>query len=599
LDFGQKTKRGSNFQAQDLLRPCARPQEAAPLVSVSTVPVFLTPEKFFRHSWLEMLQVAATPYPAHLTNISTQLFRQLPLRLGRISFRPVSLSLVVHFLGVLSLPFLLNFLSVSADEDAFSRVNQAAVIYYKFPSTPDRRRVPKILPPGPGSAPGSGSLPEKSPSLGATKAGGALFAVSHPKIPDNDHRTILQSQSPPDLKIKTDLKLPNLIVQNRTVPKAPLNFHADTVRPLTPTKKEVSNLEPSINTANSVSQFSTTLSASQQKAHLAVPIGAAPAPRLPSAQRGEAGDTAVPEIGAGEGISRQGLVILSTDPGDPTGVVALPPGNQYGQFSIAPVGSGSGSPGGVAEGVAGGGTGGGESGGNESAGVGTGNSGGGGGNSGSPGFLSLRGTGDASEKLLDPHAGLTESLVFALPKITGTRHPGVVVATGPIGGGGLSVYGALRCGKIYTVSLPMSGKNWTLEYCQTPLPGSTSPSTTRSTVVHIEEALVPPEAEIRFDFKRLPLPVEKLHKMIVLKGTIRPDGGVENVTIHEGLIPEMDVAAVRAFSQWRFKPAIRGWKPVSIDVLLGIPGDLPGTGLGVTARMVGDKAGEKETTKSY
>jgi hypothetical protein len=61
----------------------------------------------------------------------------------------------------------------------------------------------------------------------------------------------------------------------------------------------------------------------------------------------------------------------------------------------------------------------------------------------------------------------------------------------------------------------------------------------------------------------------------------------------------MDVAAVRAFSQWTFKPAIRGGKPVSVDVLLGIPGDLPGTGVGVTARMVGDKAGEKERTKSY
>jgi len=50
------------------------------------------------------------------------------------------------------------------------------------------------------------------------------------------------------------------------------------------------------------------------------------------------------------------------------------------------------------------------------------------------------------------------------------------------------------------------------------------------------------------------------------------------------LSSEMDAAALRAFSQWTFKPAMRDGKPVSVDILVGIPSDGPG---GVTNAAVG------------
>jgi hypothetical protein len=37
----------------------------------------------------------------------------------------------------------------------------------------------------------------------------------------------------------------------------------------------------------------------------------------------------------------------------------------------------------------------------------------------------------------------------------------------------------------------------------------------------------------------------------------------------------MDAAAKLAFSQWTFKPAVKAGKPVSIDILVGIPSDPP------------------------
>jgi TonB family protein len=112
----------------------------------------------------------------------------------------------------------------------------------------------------------------------------------------------------------------------------------------------------------------------------------------------------------------------------------------------------------------------------------------------------------------------------------------------------------------------------------------------------MEQALLPPEAEDRYDFRRLPLPAAKAHKLIILKGTIRPEGTVENLNVHQGLMPEMDAAAVRAFSRWTFKPAMRAGKPVSVDVLVGIPGDAPVSSPGV---VEGVGAAMPDPGKSY
>jgi hypothetical protein len=47
----------------------------------------------------------------------------------------------------------------------------------------------------------------------------------------------------------------------------------------------------------------------------------------------------------------------------------------------------------------------------------------------------------------------------------------------------------------------------------------------------MEQGITPPDAEDRFDFKRLPLTEDKVHKLIVLKGVLREDGTVEGVRV--------------------------------------------------------------------
>jgi hypothetical protein len=155
------------------------------------------------------------------------------------------------------------------------------------------------------------------------------------------------------------------------------------------------------------------------------------------------------------------------------------------------------------------------------------------------------------------------------------RKNSLVVSAGPIGGGGLGVYGALHCGKIFTVFLQMPGKAWTLQYCVAGDKPAKAAEQTNSAVVHMEQGITPPDAETRFDFKRLPLPEDKLHKLIVLKGLLREDGTVEGLQVHQGLLPLMDEAARLAFSQWKFRPASRGGKAIPVDILVGIPSDPP------------------------
>jgi hypothetical protein len=567
------------FEAKNLLDPIAL---AEPRVQLrhppARLPEFLTAHDFFRTSWWSRLGIILSRYPTHLTLISNKFFRDVPVRPRRFAGKQIAISVVLHACAVLLVPFLLRYLPPQVTQAAIIPPNDQQVIYYHLVNPERRLKAPTIQPPGPDSTPGSGITPELAPVRGASVSQAALYAVSHPRIPDNNHQTILQPLTQPDLKMKADLKLPNLFLSKPQVPKAPLQFNPNSVRPLQHANREVATVAPMLTPMNVQQPLTDALIATNEHPRLAVPLGAAPAPNMPSRENGTSTNAGAPEFEA-SGLPGQGLLILGTNPGAPTDMVALPAGNRYAEFSIAPGGNGTGAPGGQPGGSPSGGTGGGVSAGNESSGVGSGKSGGGGGDSGSPGIVSLSGAGGPGESLGSAEPEHVASMVFAMPKISGPRHDALLVAAGPMGGGGLNVYGALHCGKIYTVFLPVSGKGWTLQYCQTPTGAMPPAPKAYASVVHMEQALIPPEAETRFEFKRTPLPPEKLHKFIILKGRINEDGTVADLKVFQGLSEEMDAAAKLAFSRWTFKPAVKAGKPVSIDILVGIPSDAPKGGV--------------------
>jgi hypothetical protein len=574
--FERKGAGSTLFEAKSLLEPTvhsvAKAKASALVPSrIARDPQFLVQRKFFRTSWFSRLGTILSRYPAHLTFIAGKYFQDIPLLPRRFAGKQIGISLLLHLFAFLLLPLVMKYLPFQVTEAANVPQRDQPVLYYRL-SMPDIRQPARIQPPGPGAAPGSGTQPELPPIKGATTSQ-MLFAVSHPKLPDNNHQTIIQPLSPPELRIKTDLKLPNMLLAKPQPPKVPLQFNPKEVKPLQQPTREVVTIAPTLTPANVQQPLTDQLLATNSQPKLAVPIGAAPAPNMPSSTRGSATDVGAPEI-EGNGTPGQGLLILGTNPGTSSDMVALPPGNRYGDFSIAPGGNGVGSPGGQPNGSPAGGTGGSATGGaNDSTGAGPGVSGGGG-NGTSTGGVSIPGSGGENSRSLGNLEA--EHIVFALPKITGPRKSTMLVAAGPMGGGGLGIYGALHCGKIYTVFLPAAGKNWTLQYCQTPAAVSqAAPKKTYTSVVRMEEAIVPPEPETRFDFKRTPLPLDKLHKYVILQGRIGEDGKVTDLVVHQGLSDEMDAAAKQAFSQWTFKPAVRGGKAIGIDILVGVPSDPP------------------------
>jgi hypothetical protein len=566
--FGSRLSETPKVRLGVTLKPSAR----------ARAPIFLVERESLRMAWWESLKTLyKTP---SLKSIRTSA-RPAPMLRGvhigayRPSGRFQSLSLVAHVVFILILIYVP--VASRARETTFESVAPAAEkIYYRLTVLDPAQKLPRIAPTGEGARPGTGELVDKLPALGSTAQQRNLTVVSRPLRPDNKRQTIFQPTAPPDLRITTELKLPNIVeARPVVVPKPELNFHPKDARPAVPNKRNVTAAAPALTATNTTTPLTDLTDPTKSQPQMPVPTPSAPAPAPTQTN-------AAPDANAASGLDAQaqsqgsGLVVISTDPGEASDMVALPSGNRFADFSISPNGGVPGSPGGTAHGATGVGTGGG-AGGDSSKGIGKGETGGGGGKSGAAGNLSISGTGGAGGGAatvgpLGP--GVPLSMVYPVMVSMLPRKNAMVVSAGPIGGGGLGVYGALKCGKIYTVFLQMPGKAWTLQYCLSGGMTKTSGPTT-SAVVHMEQGITPPDAETRFDFKRLPLPEDKVHKLIVLKGSLREDGTVEGLQVHQGLLPLMDEAARLAFSQWKFKPATRGGRAIPVDILVGIPSDPP------------------------
>jgi hypothetical protein len=441
------------------------------------------------------------------------------------------------------------------------------IIYYPLPPANSAKPLPRITPAGPGAHPGDGAIHESPPAFGSSAQQHELRAVSNPAHPDNFRQTIYQRSSPPDLRIETEMNLPNVVLSTPSeVPKLPLN--ANYASPIRAARKVTSDEAPTPQAQGPDSPLATFLKPPVTQPRLPIPVSGAAKPTL----NGTAGGRR--DSGSGEGANipdGADLLVLGVDPAGPATVVSIPAGNRWGNFSISPAGKQPGSAGGVTYGTVAGGKGGIGAGGDGSTGMGPGGEGGGGGNSGASGVVSIKGAegGSVTGGQLENEFAL--NMVYPVPPTFTVRKNSLVVAVGPMGGGGLDAYGALHCGKIYSIFLSMPGQSWAMQYCVKSSTATKATTDSRGTIVHLEQGLVPPDAEARFDFRRIPVPPEKAYKKIVLKGTLRDDGVVENLEVFQGVAPEMDAAARAAFGQWKFKPAMRDGKPVPVEILIGIP----------------------------
>lgn len=542
--------------------PQAQPFRA-PFVERGSLRLFVRRDRFLS-DWrgsIAALVSRSDPASSHAVN---HFLHCVNLARTRFSGRSLGASFLLHCCAIALAIYLPQAIpahaSPLAEEPAFT-----GKIYYRVPVVP-APKLPRIAPTGPGGRPGAGSVAVRLPALGSTVRRPNMVIVSRPVHPDNFHQTIFQPSSPPDLKITTDQKVPNIVFgQALQRLKAPLD--PNNAKP-SMTNRQISAVEaPSLSPGTQKSPLTSLLPPSETQPRLAIPVsgGGGPIQRTVA----NSGDP------SGGNSDAAGLVALGVDPSGSADQVSLPPGNRWGEFSIAPPGTENGSPGGDPNGTRSGGTGAGTSAGDASTGVGHGNTGGGGGASGTAGPVSVSGSGTGGDGgMLDPTLPVNMIYPVAAPPLNIRRNT-LVISAGPIGGGGLNVYGALKCGKIYSIFLPMPGRNWSMQYCDNSADAKTVSPAGYTAVIKLENPLLPPDVEMahRYDFKRTPVPIEKAHRSIVLKGIIGTDGAVQHVVVYQGVTDRMDEAARLAFSKWHFKPAMRNGKPVEVQILVGIPSE--------------------------
>jgi Gram-negative bacterial TonB protein C-terminal len=527
--------------------------------------LLMPPVSAFAGLWESLLLIFSREGVAS-SRRTVYMFRHGNLGRARTPRKTVGASFALHCGALL----LVTYASHAVPSDASSLVQEAPTyerIYYPLPPPNSANPLPRIVPAGPGARPGDGAIQALPPALGSTAHQNELRAVSNPPHPDNFRQTIYQRSSPPDLRVETEMKLPNVILS--TAPEVPKpSLSANDQSPTRAARKLTSDPAPAPTAQGSDSPLATFLKPSVTQPRLPIPSAAAAKPTLHGAAGGRRDSDNAEGTKIPDGTD---LLVLGVDPAGPATAVSIPAGNRWGNFSISPAGKEPGSAGGVSYGMEGGGKGGIGAGGDGSTGVGPGGDGGGGGNSGTSGVVSVKGpeSGGGSGGQLENQFAL--SMVYPVPPSFTVRKNSLVVAVGPMGGGGLDAYGALHCGKIYSIFLSMPGQSWAMQYCVKSSIAAKTATDTRGTVVLLEQGLVPPDVEARFDFHRLPVPPEKAHKMIILKGTLRDDGVVENLEVLQGVVPEMDAAARAAFGQWKFKPAMRGGTPVPVEILIGIP----------------------------
>lgn len=533
-------------------------------------PAFLVRhESRWRNCWEALAVVCARQFSSRGV-----LPANVPLHLvdsqAHLPTRAVFSSALLHF-SILILLFRMPFGVLLADHHLPRRET-----VYELRKLTLSTYLPNLQPKGPGGRPGRGTRPDRLPVLGSTEFHPQLAVISNPPQPDNSTQTILQSSSPPDLRIPFELRLPNILLQSTMVaPKPPAQ---PAVRAVLQAPSKVEN--PIVAAAPALPSVPFTLDFPlppllTPEPHLPVPVPTAPASPEATVSAQHVG---TPGIGGTDPAHGKGdLLILSINPVLPTDLLRLPPGNRYGAFSISNAGGHPGSPGGIPGGDPQGGAGGAGTGGDGSSGVGP--SGYGGGGSGAIASLpvSILGPGGAPGGAVwgTLAAPSPAALVFPIPSTLHLRQNALLVASGPIGGGGLPVYGVLRGNKIYTKYLSMPGKSWILQYCLRGNPTPVAAGSMHQVVIQYDTGLVPPDAEEKFDFLRLPVPEDKKDAMFILQGVIRDDGSVAELKVLQGIQEEADQVALAAFGRWKFKSALREGQPVAVEILVGIPAVVP------------------------
>jgi TonB family protein len=416
--------------------------------------------------------------------------------------------------------------------------------------------------------------------------------LSVPPNPDNNHQTIV---TPPNIRLKQDVALPNIVAWTAVPAAQPIAASARSA-----SQRKVPQLEPQVvGPAADVSQVKPKLQTPPELLPAVVEPALTPdqlklktgqlniaqlepqvaAPKLPvPVQRAsvetdtaakKAAEAAAPGPqpnvqGIGSNKSQGQLIALALNPSDVRGPVAPPSGNRSGEFHASPAGKPD-APG--TPNVTGTGSGSGTSNGG-----GTGN-GAGNGNGLPPGISvgapppGATTSAVAKPPAAKPDADANKAMIAAAmkPSIPSIRDrqppPPPTLSDDPDRSIESRIFGSRRSYKLI-----MNMPNLT--------------STTGSWIIHFAElkptddksALSAPVATMKVDPAYPPDVLrDKVEGKVTLYAVIRVDGTVDEIRVLDSLDSRLDATAMRALARWRFQPATKNGAPVALEAVVEVP----------------------------
>ena len=132
------------------------------------------------------------------------------------------------------------------------------------------------------------------------------------------------------------------------------------------------------------------------------------------------------------------------------------------------------------------------------------------------------------------------------------RGPGVTVVATPSSGGAIRLYGVLKGDRVYTTYLDTTLGTVVLQF--------TDP--TSDTGAYSEELNAPEPI-------RKTLPPSTSHTRVVISCTIDREGNLKNLRAVDGRSSLLTVKLLPALQSWRFRPVLRGDKPIEVTAILG------------------------------
>lgn len=397
-----------------------------------------------------------------------------------------------------------------------------------------------------------------------------------PAHPNHPRQTLINPQAP---QIVPNFlpEMPNIVqVAPNAMPAKPrLEISERVLKSLKPKQRkpvatDVTSPAPDVQN-NELRPSDLTLAANQnvpERPKLELNAGAAP--RL--ATRKQDGETApAPELNAAQQASNGAastLIALSATPG-PVAPAVPPQGNTAARIAITPEGKQRGAPGGTPNSTSpnGGANGDHTSGGGGGAGSGSGKNDVGVSISGGNPSSNTSGLGGAKPKLdlsgAKPNAARVARETPAKEPPARTAPPNF--ADLAPGAKPEAIFSSKR---VYTLHVNMPNLNsstgsWILNFSE--LGGA---------VKHVAatDELVSPQPIRKVDPKYPPtLIAEHVEGEVVLYGVIRRDGSVDSIQLVKGIDEQLDANAVKAFAQWKFRPAEKQGEVEEVEVIAHIP----------------------------